>query len=115
MKKEFGNFGGKHLDHNDSEGGYTSMITCADVAEGEEPGVFMIGDLGVAISMSFSLTHPRECDLTWDRSRRLDRDQLLRPSIPWRISSNRGPWPDSQALVVPVYSSLLPASTDVGQ
>ncbi|KAI0739287.1 hypothetical protein C8Q80DRAFT_1124618 [Daedaleopsis nitida] len=51
LKKEFGNFGGKHLDHNDSEGGYPSMVTYGDIAEEEEPGVFIVGDLGVAINL----------------------------------------------------------------
>ncbi|KAI0688827.1 hypothetical protein C8Q76DRAFT_803288 [Earliella scabrosa] len=33
MKKDFGNFGGKHVDHNDSPGGFTSMITYGDIAD----------------------------------------------------------------------------------
>lgn len=49
LKKDFGSFGGKHLDDNDSVGAYTSMITCSDIAEDEDPGAFIIGDLGVAI------------------------------------------------------------------
>ncbi|KAI0753010.1 hypothetical protein C8Q80DRAFT_1267456 [Daedaleopsis nitida] len=49
LKQEFGNFGGKHLNHNDSERGYTSMITYTDVDVDEDPGVFIVGNLGVAI------------------------------------------------------------------
>ena len=49
MKTDFGNFGGKHVDHNDSPGGFTSMITYGDIADDEDPGVFIVGDLGVAI------------------------------------------------------------------
>ncbi|KAI0730681.1 hypothetical protein C8Q76DRAFT_690725 [Earliella scabrosa] len=51
MKADFGTFGGKHVDHNDSPGGFTSMITYGDIAPDEDPGVFIVGDLGVAIPL----------------------------------------------------------------
>ena len=44
-----GSFAGKHVDNRDSEGGYTSMATYSDVADDEDAGVFMVGDLGVVV------------------------------------------------------------------
>ena len=48
MKEDFGSFGGKHVDEHDSPGGFTSMITYGDTAPDEHPGMFIVGDLGVA-------------------------------------------------------------------
>ena len=53
MKADFGSFGGKHVDGHDSPGGFTSMITFGDIAEDEDPGVFIVGDLGVVIGAFF--------------------------------------------------------------
>ena len=44
-----GSFGGKHIDDNDSAGGFTSMVTYGDIAPDENPGMFIVGDLGVAV------------------------------------------------------------------
>ena len=46
-----GSFGGLHGDEGDSPGGYTCMIVCSDLAENEDPGFFMIAELGVAIGL----------------------------------------------------------------
>ena len=53
MQKDFGSFGGKHIDDNDSPGGTTCMITYGDIDEegGEDPGRFIVGDLGVAVGL----------------------------------------------------------------
>lgn len=53
MQQDLGSFGGKHLDHNDSEGGYTSMITYSDLAEDDDPGYFIVLDLGIAVCKYF--------------------------------------------------------------
>ena len=54
MQKDFGSFGGKHVDEHDSPGGNTAMITFSDIDEdaGEDPGRFIVGDLGVAVGKS---------------------------------------------------------------
>ena len=49
MQKDFGSFGGKHIDDNDSAGGFTSMVTYGDIAPDKNPGMFIVGDLGVAV------------------------------------------------------------------
>ena len=46
---DLGKFAGKHVDVHDSEGGYTCMIAMNDLAPGEHPGYFMIGELGIVI------------------------------------------------------------------
>ena len=52
MKADLGAFGGMHVDNKDSVGGYTSMITYSDLAKGEHPGYFILGDLGAAVRKS---------------------------------------------------------------
>ncbi|KAI0744320.1 hypothetical protein C8Q80DRAFT_1272880 [Daedaleopsis nitida] len=64
MQKDLGNFGGKHLDHNDSEGGYTSMITYSDLAEDDDPGYFIVLDLGIAVLLE-GLVVINFCGLRW--------------------------------------------------
>ncbi|KAI0705690.1 hypothetical protein C8Q76DRAFT_801423 [Earliella scabrosa] len=49
MQADFGSFGGKHIDEHDCEGGITSMITYSDLDEDDDPGYFIVGDLGVAV------------------------------------------------------------------
>ena len=51
MQADFGSFGGKHIDEHDCEGGITSMITYSDLDEDDDPGYFIVGDLGVAVCM----------------------------------------------------------------
>lgn len=55
LKKDFGSFGGKHVDENDCPGGFTCMITYSDVAPGEHPGMFIVGDLGVFVGTRLHL------------------------------------------------------------
>ena len=52
MQADFGSFGGKHIDDHDCEGGITSMITYSDLDEDDDPGRFIVGDLGVAVGES---------------------------------------------------------------
>ena len=52
LKKDFGAFGGKHIDDKDCGGGFTSMITYSDLSHDDHPGYFLVGDLGVAVCMS---------------------------------------------------------------
>ena len=49
MQADFGLFGGEHVDEHDCEGGVTSMITYSDLDDFDDPGYFIVGDLGVAV------------------------------------------------------------------
>ena len=46
---DLGGFAGKHVDGRDCPCGFTCMLTHNDIQEDEEPGFFIILDLGIAI------------------------------------------------------------------
>ncbi|KAI0741221.1 hypothetical protein C8Q76DRAFT_791562 [Earliella scabrosa] len=49
FRKDLGQFAGKHIDFRDNPGGITTMISMHKLAADEDPGYFMIAELGVAI------------------------------------------------------------------
>ena len=50
FEEDLGPLAAMHIDPNDSPGGYTCMITLSHVALEDDPGWFMLAELGVAIS-----------------------------------------------------------------
>lgn len=58
FRKDLGQFAGKHIDFRDNPGGITTMISMHKLAADEDPGYFMIAELGVAIGESSYLHLP---------------------------------------------------------